>query len=706
MTRNQAMAAILCCGLSAATAFAGAPDFATEVIPVLTKAGCNSGACHGAAIGRGGFRLSLLGYDPDADYEAMLDEFEGRRVNLVRPERSLLLLKPSRRLPHDGGLKLKTTSEGYRLVRDWIEAGAPRGGGIHLQRLEIVPTSITLPSVNESVAIKVTAHFNDGRSRDVTDSSIFSPLDKGSLSCDDSGRVRPLRPGQHAVMVRFLGEVGCVRIRVPLHEQKPPTSPPRSNFIDDYINRTMADLRLPHSPRAGDHELIRRLHLDLIGTLPTADEVDAFVNSQDTDKFSRLVDRLLKRPEYVDFWSYKWGDLLQIESKRLQPEGAASFHRWIREQVAANTPYDQIAKELILSVGDGYKHGPANFHRVPSDARAEAEYVSRVFLGVRLQCANCHNHPFDRWTQNDYHGLSAIFARLSRGRFVSNKPAGEVIHPKTSKPARRKIPGGRFLEEKEPGRQRFTDWLTSPHNPHFARAAANRIWRELMGRGLVEPVDDLRATNPPTHPELLDALARDFIEHRFDVRRLIKTIVTSEAYRRSSRSVEGNEGDGLFYSKALVKPLPPVVLVDAVAYVTGVAEPLGNVAPGTRAIALGDARVSSEPLDLLGRCDRTSSCESSAPAGLPLTLHAIHGDWLNKKIASPQGRLHQMIAAGRSDGEIVSTFYRLALSRPPSERESAWWREKLKTGNHQERVQTLEDFVWALLNSAEFCSNH
>jgi hypothetical protein len=687
-------------------------DFESQVIPVFTKAGCNSGACHGAAIGRGGFRLSLLGYDPQADYESLVNEFEGRRVNRAHPEKSLVLRKPSMDVDHEGGLRLQPDGEGFQIVRGWIGAGAPRGAGRRLVRIEVSPKSQWLARADEKVTVQVLAHFaaaSDQQStEDVTRWAVFTPADPAALDVSSGGEVTARRRGQNALMVRFLGEVAAVTVTVPLAESSFDGSRPRANFIDDHVNRTLDELRLPHSPRADRATLARRIYLDLIGTLPDPREVEEFVAAGDVTAQMQMVDQLMNRPEFVDHWSYKWGDLLRIESRRLQPGGAAAFHAFVRECVAKNTPLDAMAREMLLSLGDAHQIGPANFSRVPNDARSQAEHVSRVFMGVRLQCANCHNHPLDRWTQDDYHGLAAVFARLDRGREVRLLPRGEVIHPKTGQPATPRIPGVEFLDSSEPElqRERIASWLTAPDNPYFARAAVNRIWRELMGRGLVEPTDDHRATNPATHPELLDALARDFVKHGFDVRHTIRAIVASEAYQRSSRSVRGNEADDRFYSKALVRPLPPHVLIDAVAKVTGVPEELGDLPPGTAAISLGDSRVPSEPLDLLGRCSRDGECSpvATAAGSLPLTLHMINGPWLNAKLSNPGGRVAQFV--DKPSDEVVSELYLIAFGRQPTTREAEHWRAQLVKSGGDERRELIQDIVWAMLNSTEFTCNH
>jgi hypothetical protein len=685
------------------------PDFETEVIPVLTKAGCNSAACHGAAIGRGGFRLSLLGYDPEKDYDRLVYEFKGRRVNLKQPDKSLILRKPSRELRHEGGRRLPAGSERYEIVEGWIEAGAPRRSVRSLKSLHVSPSTQTMEKIGETLQIRVTARFSDGSESDVTRWAVYTPDDKEAVKCSSTGELTAMRRGQSSVMVRFLGEVGCVTISVPLSDDPVTSDRPRRNFIDDHVNRTLDQLRLSHSPRASDSTYVRRIYLDLIGTLPSRAEVKEFLADRAQDKRDRLVKQLMSRPEFVDFWSYKWGDLLRVESRRLSQRGASAFHQWIRDRISAGTPLDEFARQLITAEGDAFALGPANFHRVPEDPLEEAEYVSQVFLGVRLQCANCHNHPLDRWTQDDYHGLAAVFARVRREQVVSMETTGELIHPRTKKPAVPRIPGATFLATDPDPRHALAQWMTGKANPFFARAIVNRIWRELMGRGLVEPVDDHRATNPGTHPQLLDALALDFVEHGFDLRHLIRTIVASEAYQRSSLSTGNNAADNRFYSKALVRPLPATVMVDAVSTVTGVPEQLGTNPSGTRAISLGDTRVPSQPLDLLGRCDRLGGCTTEVQTGnatLPLTLHIVNGNWLNQKIESPDGYLQKWLRESRGDEELISSFYKLALCRPPETEELQHWKTKLQGEDQHDRNVLYADFLWALLNAAEFCCNH
>ncbi len=685
------------------------PEFKNDVVPVLTKSGCNSAACHGAAIGRGGLRLSLLGYDPEHDYQQLVNQFKGRRVNVADPEKSLMLLKPTHQIRHGGGRRLAIDQPGYEIVRQWIAAGADMAARRNVVDLIVAPAEITLESLDEQFQISIAAKYDDGSTRDVTRWTVFEPSDRAAVRCDSGGKVTVLRRGQSSLMVRFLGFVDCVTVTVPLTDQPPATaSRPASNYIDEHINRVLDRLRLDHSPKSNDATFVRRIYLDLIGTLPTPAETKKFLHDSSPDKRDELVERLMQRSEFVDHWSYKWSDLLRIESRRLGETGASAFHQWLRQQIADNRPLDEFANELLSARGDAHATGAANFHRVPMDARQQAEYVSQVFLGIRLQCANCHNHPLDRWSQDDYHGLAAVFARIDRGQVVKIDERGEVIHPTTGKAAKPRIPGEIFLDQSDNPRQKLAEWMTDETNPFFARNLVNRVWREMMGRGLVEPVDDHRPTNPPTHPALLAALHKDFIENQFNLRQLIQTIVQSEAYQRSGLASGNNHNDQTFYARSISRRLSPPVMVDAVSAVTGIAEQFAGL-DATRAISLGDSQIRSLPLDLLGRCRRDSSCTPNQAAsgdGLPLTLHIINGSWINDKLDDPHGRLRQMLN-GNDDQTVIEQFYWLAYCRPPSPAERDYWVQQLASdGDTTKRATLFADFVWAILNSTEFRAIH
>jgi hypothetical protein len=685
------------------------PDFDTEVLPVLTRAGCNAGACHGAAIGRGGFKLSLWGSNPERDYDALVHELEGRRVNLVQPFESLIIQKPTGYIRHGGRIRLDPDGPGVHRLLAWLWAGAPREGKRKLEKLDITPLTQVLPGPGASVSLRIQASFNDGVSQDVTDYAVLQTDDPATVQVSDTGKITVQRRGQSTVVVRFLDRVAAVRLLVPVGEQAIDLSEePRHNFIDEEILNTLETLRIPVAPLCDDATFLRRIAIDLTGTLPTPAQVRDFVAEPRPDKRDRVIDRLLHSQAFVDYWTLQWGNLLQIRSRALGKEGVDAFHGWVREQVSKNTPLDRMAREMLTALGDSRTVGPANFSRVPSNPREQAEYVARVFLGVRLQCANCHDHPLDRWQQDDYHGLAALFARLERGPVVKLAGRGEVIHPRTGEPAVPRIPGERFLSPQEDGRAAFADWLTAPDQLLFPRAAVNRLWRAMFGQGLVEPVDDLRATNPATHPDLLERLARDFVAHGFDARHTLRLIARSATYQRGpGQGTEGQRMAERFYARARARPLAPEVLADAITAVTGVPDRYGDLPLGTRAITLPDPAIPSPELDVLGRCSRAGPCEEelAESKGLARVLHLINGPLLNRKITSPTGRLHQL--AGRNNKEIIEEFYLSALGRLPTPGEQAFWDKHFQEANTaEERHQILEDFLWGLLTCKEFTTNH
>jgi hypothetical protein len=696
-------------GTVRAAALADPVDFTTWVLPVLTKAGCNTGACHGAAIGQGGFRLSLLGYDPQADYESITREFEGRRINLAAPEESLLLRKPTMLAPHGGGLRFTKGSPSYKALRSWLAAGAPFGsGGIRVTRLEVTPADLLLPAPGRSQQLRVTAVLSNGKREDVTALALYTSNDEARAAVTPSGRITLRERGLATLMVRYLGQVAAVRIGVPYGPASSAGPPvPPNNFIDTKVFAELRRLGIPPSPLSDDSEFLRRVTLDVIGTLPTPEEVRAFLREPPSArKRQKAIDRLLRRPEFTDFWTLKLADMLLIDSKRLGDEPARAYHDWLREQVAQNTPLDQVVKTLLTAEGDVARNGPANFYRTASDPRDMAEFVSRTFLGVRVQCARCHHHPFDRWSQDDYHAFAALFARVGYdGTRVAVKDRGEVEHPKTGKPVLPRLLGGAGLPAAPLDRRAaLSEWVTSAQNPFFAPAVANRVWKHLMGRGIVEPVDDVRATNPPSNPALLRALAAEFTRSGYDLRHLVRTIGSSRTYQLTSRTTGINRQDDRFFSHATLKPLPAHVLADAVAQATGVPDEFADAPPGTRAIQLADARAASYTLDVFGRCPRATGCEDPTQfgGGLSQALHLINGAVINAKLRS--GVVERLLADSRSDREIVEELYLRTLSRFPAASERAHWERTLKAA--AKRKETAEDLLWALLNAREFAFNH
>lgn len=685
-------------------------DFDTEIVPVLTKAGCNSGACHGAAAGRGGFHLSLLGSDPASDYYAIVTALEGRRINLSRPERSLLLAKPTGRLPHGGDVPLPEGEGGEQRLLSWIKAGAPRSGMRRLTSLDVTPSRIHLGGPGGRARLRVTARFDGGLPEDVTAWTLFTVTDKDAVALDDATSMAEVRRrGQHVIIARFLDRVVPLQINVPFNDGAVELAgEPRTNFIDEEILKTLTVLRLNVSPPVDDSTFLRRVRLDLTGKLPDMDEVEQFLNDDRPQKRTHLVDRLLASEEFVDYWTLRFSRTVNLHGLPNETEGVRAYSEWLRRAIKEDMPLDAMARELITATGDAYSVGPANFGRMVGDARAHAELVGRVFMGVRLECANCHNHPLDKWTQDDYHGLAAVFARLERGRYVQLAPRGSVTNLRTGEPAAPRIPGERYLEPSEEHLEAVAHWLTSSQQKYFARATVNRLWQAMFGRGLIEPTEDLRETNPATHPELLERLAQDFIDNHCSLRHTLRTIALSHAYGRGSQISNGNAVDDRFYSRATSRLVIPEVLADAISDVTGVPDHFPNWPEGTRAVQLLDPLTTAPGLDNLGRCSLNDSCEETTRVafGVSTHLHLINGELINGKLASPTGRLHRMIDRQKTDSEIVQEFFVRALCRQATESELTHWCQRLSSGDRSERAQRLEDFVWSLLNSRHFLENH
>lgn len=703
-------------------------SFRNHVIPVLTKAGCNSGACHGAAAGKNGFALTLRGYDPAADYDTITRQAAGRRVNKIEPAKSLLLLKPTETVPHVGGKRFAVGSPEYDVLAGWIASGlpGPREEDPRLEALEVTPADRTL-APGQTIDLTVTARFTDGSRENVTRWARFASADETVARVDEHGRVTIAGAGETAVSVSFLTGVALTRVRAPFATDVPAAAfeaAKSDHWIDDLVLAKLRELGLPPSPLASDSEFIRRAYLDAAGILPTADEARAFLEDRSPDKRARLVERLLQRPEFVDYWTYKWSDLLLVSSRALGPANVRAFYGWIRNAVAKNTPWNRFVYELTTASGRTDEVGAANYfliHRSPVDL---AENYTQAFLGLTFTCARCHNHPMEKWTQVDYYGFANLFSRVSVKQVaagaakpdvatVFSTPDGEILHPRlgTALPPRpldgRPMPPGATVDRRE----YLAAWLTSPENTAFARTIVNRVWANFLGRGLVHPVDDLRLTNPASNEPLFEALTTRFVEHGFDVKWLIREIMTSATYQRSSQPVPGNEKDDRFYSHYLARRLPAEVILDAFSQVTGVPEDFEGYPKGTRALQLPDTRVESYFLTVFGRPERvvTSAAERMQDPTLPQALHAINGETLNRKLRADDGVLAKLVSAGRSDAEIVDQLYLSALSRLPSDAERTALLARMAetaAGTPQERRQLVEDLAWAVLTSTEFLFNH
>jgi uncharacterized protein DUF1553/uncharacterized protein DUF1549 len=728
-------------------------SFVNEVVPALTRAGCNQGICHGAQHGKGSFRLSLLGFDPEADYSAIALEAGGRRAVRSRPEASLLLRKPTLALPHAGGLRLPAGSLELRIVEEWLAYGAP--GPLFDERrvtgISVSPSGAVLrPGSRQQ--LRVIARYSDGSGEDVTARARYSTNNDGVARIDDEGQIRAAGAGETALVVRYQGQVAVARATVPLPGAGKQDWP-QDSFVDAEIQAAWRRLGLSPSAPSTDGEFIRRVYLDAIGTLPEPERVRAFLaecaaereemrkwgNGEMKSSISsfphfpissspppraraKLVDEVLNRPEWVDYWTLYLGDILRNNREVVGEKGMWGLRAWIQDSLRRGKPYNEMVRELIDVRGSTYRNPAANYYSVARTPEDLAETTSQVFLGIRLQCVKCHNHPFEKWTQADYYGFAAFFARVRYKGFpdigsfggdqlVLIADSGEVKHPKTGQPMTPKPLDAPPVQEDGAGRlAALAEWLADPQNPFVARSMVNRIWARLMGRGLIDPVDDVRSSNPPTHPELLDRLTTDFAEHGFDLKRLMRRILTSYTYGLSSVQSRRNAGDERFYSHYTVRRLPGEVLLDALCGVTGVPERFPSLPAGTRAISLPDNQVRSYFLETFGRPARVAVCEcerDSAP-NLTQTLHLLNGPFLQEKIASPEGRLASLLKEGKSDREIIETIYLLAYSRPPEadELEAALKLITEEQAAPENRRKGLEDLLWTLLNSREFLLNH
>lgn len=712
---------------------APAPNFRNEVIPILTRAGCNSGACHGALAGKGGLKLSLRGYDPDADHFVLTRQALGRRVDRVQPENSLLLRKPTLTVAHGGGQKIDVGSSDFQILADWIAAGAPgpRPDDPHLERLEIAPERATLKP-GDVLQLKVTARYSDGKSRDVTSWAKFNSTEDLVAGVDVNGKVKVAGTGETAITVWFSNQVAAARILSPQAAAVDPAlfkDAPRKNRIDDLVLSKLEALRIPPSPLCTDAEFIRRLYLDAVGVLPEPKEVQKFLADTAPDKRARLIDAILERPEFVDYWAYRWSDLMLVSTRKLSQPALWSFYQFIRQSVAENKPWNQFARDVLTATGSTLENGAANYYVLHKDVSDLTEATSITFMGMSVTCCRCHNHPLEKWTQDQYWSLANLFARVAlkngenRGDVVVQAlPQGDALHPRRGVAMPPTPLDGKALGLDSPGDRRnyFVDWLTAPENPYFARALVNRVWRNYLGRGLVEAEDDLRQTNPPTNTELLDYLAKEFVAGGYDVKKLMRHILNSATYQRSAIPLAANAKDDRFYSHYLVRRLSAEVILDAYSQVTGVPTSFSIIADtrpvfafrsGMRALQLPDAKVGSVFLDSFGRSAReqTCSCERQQESSVSQALHLNNGSTLNNKLRAGGSRPEQWAGQKISDIQAIAEIFQLALSRLPSKEEAARFTDLLaKSGKEPgtTRREVLEDLFWSVLTSKEFLFNH
>ncbi len=697
-------------------------SFRNHVQSVLTKKACNSGACHGAAAGKNGFRLSLRGYDAAGDYDVLVRQVRARRVVPSDPGRSLLLLKPTGALPHGGGVRLDVASREYRVVAEWIAQGmpAPQEDDPRIVRLEVLPQQMQLTKGSREPLV-VLAHFSDGHTEDVTAWAKYSSTEASVCQVDEQGTVEVMGYGQGAVTVWYLNKLVVARVVVPYPNQVPPqvfAHAPVNNFIDELVLEKLRQLNLPPSPPAGDEEFLRRAYLDTIGVLPSEEEVRRFLADKSPDKRKRLIDQLLAREEFVDYWAYQWSDLLLVNSRKLQRPAMWAYYRWIRDQVAANTPWDQFVWQLVTARGSTLENGAANFYVLHQDPLDAAETVSQAFLGLSINCAKCHNHPLEKWTNDQYFAMANLFGRVrlkkapGTGHFIVYEDRrGDVIQPLRGKPQPPQPLDGEPLplHGTQNRREHLARWLTSPQNPYFARAVVNRVWANFMGVGLVEAVDDLRISNPPSNARLLDALCRYLVEHDWDLKALMRLILQSATYQRSSVPLPENQADRRFYARYYPRRLKAEVLLDALSQVTGVPTPFKGYPSGYRALQLPDSNVDNYFLKTFGRPKRetTCACERSQEPSMTQVLHLSNGQTINQKLKSKGNVLQRWLAAGWSDEKILEQLYLRALSRLPAAEEKRRILQALKEAQRKApRREVLEDLFWSVLTSREFLFNH
>jgi hypothetical protein len=695
-------------------------DFANDVVPLLTRHGCNAGGCHGKASGQNGFKLSLFGFDPAFDYNAIVKEARGRRVFPAAPDHSLLLAKPTGRAPHGGGKRFTPDSEAYQTLRRWIVQGMPAHSDRArvLQRIDVTPRQ-RVQARQSRQQLAVLAHYSDGSVRDVSRQAQYQSNDPSLAVVDENGLVRTLDlAGEAVIMARYMGCVAAFRATVPLGE-KIGNYPdfPAANFTDELALAHWKRLGIVPSELCTDGEFIRRVFLDLCGKLPTPAEVRTFLANPGPDKRARLIDRCLEDRDYAAYFALRWGSILRNSQLAGSEQAAYAFSDWLRDMIGRNRPYDEFVRGIVAASGEWPEAPAVNWYWQMRDDQLHQPVAdtAQVFLGLRLQCAKCHHHPYERWSQDDYYGLAGFFARLGRKSFGEPPPyysartrTTDETNPRTGKPIEPKLLDGPVLDippEEDP-RQKLVDWMARPDNPFFARALCNRMWGHLLGRGLVDPVDDLRETNPPSNPELLDALARDFIAHHFDVKHLLRIICNSRTYQLSSVPNAFNRHDRQNHTRYYGKRLIAEVFLDAVDQVCGTRSHFHKMSRQARAVDLPHEAFGSYFLDVFDRPPRSSACECarSTGASLPQVLHLANSSDIEDKIASEGGRVARIVQSKTPPEKAVEELYLAAFARFPDAGELR--KARLYLAQQKDERRGLEDLVWALLNTREFMFNH
>ena len=693
--------------------------FLRDVAPILNKTSCTSGPCHGAAKGKNGFKLSLRGYDPQFDYEALLYDLSGRRFNRAEPARSLMLAKPTQSVAHGGGLRFDRKSHYYTTIYNWIAQGVPYGDPAkdNVTALEVEPREVAMAAPGATAQVKVTARFADGQTRDVTREATIESNSPTVAKVDAASLVSGERVGEATLLVRYQGKYSTIPVQIlnpkPGFAWKPL---PQNNYIDQHIDAKLQKLKIQPSPATDDATFLRRVTVDLTGQLPSPDDVRAFLADLAPSRLKRdrKIDKLVASPAFVDHWTVKWSDLLQSTRKFLGEKGTYGFREWIRESIASNKPYDKMARELLTSRGSTYDDPAGNYFRATRDAKPTMEKTTQVFLGVRMVCAQCHDHPFEKWTQNQYYQMSAFFSavglrpgyEVGEEILYDQRADYEMKHPKDSHIVAPEFLIASLTPIKIPAgpqrRNALAEWLVSKQNPFFAKAVANRLWSYFFGKGIIDPVDDIRASNPPVNPALLEALTKDLTDHNFDLQSLMRTMVKSRAYQASFVTNEWNALDADNFSHALPRRLNAEPLMDAVEAAAGARPNFAEVPEDTNASQVPDPHVGAEGfLDLFGRPTRESACECERRTdfSLPQALNLINGKTISEAVADPKGRVAKNVLAGKTDSAMVEDLYLATLSRLPSKGEAETGAKYLSGGPRTLRAQ---DLLWALLNSKGF----
>ncbi len=713
------------------------PSFRNDVLPILSKAGCNSGGCHGALAGKGGFRLSLFGYNPEADWQTITQESRGRRIDFAEPGASLFLTKPTMAIRHKGGKRIAVDGADYRTLAAWIGAGAPgmQENDARLKTVAISPEE-SVQKPGDALVLRVTAKYSDGSERDVTRWAKFTSTDETVATVTQDGKVSIIGAGQGAITAWYSSLVVVARVTAPWANDVAAevfANAPRTNFVDELVLAQLQRLKLKPSPAADDATFVRRAFVDTIGRLPTADEARAFIADASPRKHATLADKLMQRPEFVDYWAYKISDILLVTGSKLRPPAVKAYSEWIRQRVAENTPWDELARRIVTATGSSIDNGATNFFAVHQDPESMAENVSQAFLSLSIGCAKCHNHPLEKWTNDQYYSFANLFARV-RAKGWGGDPRsgdgartlyvlaeGDLAQPRTGQPQPPAPLDAPAIPASDSSDRRtvLADWLTAPANPYFARSMANRVWANFMGVGLVESVDDLRVTNPASNEKLLTALGTHLRDSRYDLRSLMRVVITSQAYRRSSQSLPENSEDRRHYSRFYPRRLMAEVMADGIADITGVADSFTEIAlndgssektdaykPGTRSLQLADSAVKNYFLKTFGRNAReiTCECERSSQPSLVQVLNLSNGSTLNDKLAAKDSRVTTLLALNLPDPALVDEAYFLALSRPAAPKEKEPLTALLAAGDEKRKV--IEDLFWSLLTSREFLFQH